>query len=487
MLGFLRQLVFLCCFVSYALAAEKTLAEYGKDAKGLTKRAIDLAAMGRIEEALPFFEKAAEVDSKNPKMHNNLGVGYMRLNKFSKARSAFNTALDLASDNREAKLNLEELKKQEGAAKTKRRKDPDEDEDDDDDDENDEKGEQASKPGVTKDRKAKEFKPKHIFVKPAHIHPKPRKPFPRISIEDFYKKENAIYANGEKPFILTNAMTNWPALKKWTLDWFSRSFPSSIMDFYPHNMAKHDTHPYLVNFPEALSELITPSGKYPLDPYNPGSYIQWNVNLHDWSRLLQDMDLPYMFRRDEQWLEVLPEKLQEEYTKKVHWRMVLIGTRGAGMFIHQDVLRTSSWQAVVSGGKRWFICAPSENQYLYRAGKVDAWNPDYETYPLFAQADCYEGEVWKGDMIYYPADYWHQTENLETPTICASSTIGDELNYELIMAELKNECKFKKFNWDFSNELCEGLPAVFDFWTNRFGKQDRGACSLNEKAGKDEL
>jgi hypothetical protein len=49
---------------------------------------------------------------------------------------------------------------------------------------------------------------------------------------------------------------------------------------------------------------------------------------------------------------------------------MLLANKGAGMFGHQDVLRTSSWQAQVRGAKKWFICAPDQKQYLYHAGNV---------------------------------------------------------------------------------------------------------------------
>jgi len=70
---------------------------------------------------------------------------------------------------------------------------------------------------------------------------------------------------------------------------------------------------------------------------NIGTYIQWNINNTDWAKLRADrMSLPYMFTRDEEWLDqCLPTaELRQEYTKKVHWRMMLIGNKGAGMFNH---------------------------------------------------------------------------------------------------------------------------------------------------------
>lgn len=41
------------------------------------------------------------------------------------------------------------------------------------------------------------------------------------------------------------------------------------------------------------------------------------------------------------------------YHLKTHWKIILAGTRGAGMFNHSDSLLTSSWHAHLMGEKWW--------------------------------------------------------------------------------------------------------------------------------------
>ncbi len=178
--------------------------------------------------------------------------------------------------------------------------------------------------------------------------------------------------------------------------------------------------------------------------------------------------------------------LRDEYTKRTHWRMVLIGNRGAGMFNHVDVLRTASFQAQVYGSKRWHICAPDQSPYLYSAGNIDAFDPDYATYPLFHQAQCYEDIVSAKEMIYYPKDYWHQTENLATPSVSLSASILDENNYAEITRELQAECDTNKYRWGFSKDLCKHLKeSCFGWWEHRYGPHDeeeKQVCTLSDKA-----
>eukprot|EP01037_Dinobryon_pediforme_P029035 gene29035-32532_t len=106
------------------------------------------------------------------------------------------------------------------------------------------------------------------------------------------------------------------------------------------------------------------------------------------------------------------------------------------MFNHQDTLKTSSWQVQIAGQKKWHICPPSENGFMYGAGDVDFFNPNYFKYPLARNATCYQ----PGDFIYYPTDFWHQTLNLDTPTMALTGTLITSSNYELVIAQFRKDC-----------------------------------------------
>ena len=82
--------------------------------------------------------------------------------------------------------------------------------------------------------------------------------------------------------------------------------------------------------------------------------------------------------------------------------MVLIGNEGAGMFNHRDTLRTSSFQAQVKGAKTWHLCGPDQTPYMYSAGKVDWFKPNYKRYPLARNATCYMYTINAGEMLYVP-------------------------------------------------------------------------------------
>jgi len=351
---------------------------------------------------------------------------------------------------------------------------------------------QRSPPPLKKSKKSKRKKSKKSSKKatkkmkapltaldmPRRPNTNPREKLPRIHISHMYLDENEVYRSGLAPFVLLGALDSWN-LSSWSPAALASRFPSSIVDFYPHNMGKSNVRPFLVPMAEAVAEQANPSGRFPTSQQRPGTYIQWNVNNEDWTRVRKDMTkrLPAQFREDDSWLLHVRQRclhstaLQDLFTLRTHWRMVIIGNRGAGMFNHQDVLRTASYQAQLAGSKRWHLCDPSQSRYLYGAGTVDTFDPDYDRYPLFHQARCYEDIIEAGEVIFYPADYWHQTENLATPTISLTTTIMDANNYEWVMEELRAECVNQKYKWGFSKELCDALlNKCFDFWREQWSQ-----------------
>lgn len=244
-----------------------------------------------------------------------------------------------------------------------------------------------------------------------------------------------------------------------------------MVDAYPHNMEEETVTPYFMRMDEAIREMRTPSGRWPRSRKHPFStYIQWNMRRSQWRALMAQLGrVPDAFRVDDLWLDAcLPtEALQDEFFIATHWRMLLIGNVGAGMFNHWDILRTSSWQFQAKGRKKWHICSPAQQRFMYRAGDVNTFDPDYEKFPLFAEADCFLDAVLEGDFVSYPKDYWHQTENLDTPTISISASIVDLNNAEAVFKELQRECRGETNRITrMSKELCEGLDRCFAWWEN---------------------
>lgn len=107
---------------------------------------------------------------------------------------------------------------------------------------------------------------------------------------------------------------------------------------------------------------------------------------------------------------------------------------------------------------------------MYDAGDIDAFSPDYLSFPKFLNASCYSIVLNAGDMLYYPKDHWHQTNNLDTPTISLSGTLVLQHNYVDVRKELEAECNPNMQNriLPLDADFCRKLRACYNVWNDLF-------------------
>lgn len=77
----------------------------------------------------------------------------------------------------------------------------------------------------------------------------------------------------------------------------------------------------------------------------------------------------------------------------------------------------------------------------------------------------------EGEALFYPRDYWHQTENLDTPTIAITGTLVDKNNYDSVSEQLSVDCHKKPLKLIHpSKTLCEYYyNHCFPWWKSAFG------------------
>mgnify|MGYP003763105027 CR=1 FL=1 len=375
-----------------------------KEARRVNDQAINAAEQGRLWDSVDMFKRAVSMDPANAEYWTNLGVSQMRASVYHSAETSFRTAISYQKTYANAHENIRVLQT-------------------------------------------------YLPSKLPYKEPRPslhrRRKFKRILASDLYTDPKyASYAAGEKPFMLIDAMKDAPGLHKWDREYFQDLFPSAYMDHYPQNMFLEHIKPRFVPIHEAFEDLVAAqSNRSKLFKDKPGVYIQWNLDYPSWNLLMSDLStLPKIFRADDAWMNKCfrSDQTRSEWQTGTHWRMLLIGSQGAGMFGHRDILQTSSWQVQISGYKRWHVCSPAQDKFMYRAGDVDAFDPDYEKYPKFKGADCIDDVAGPGDMVFYPKAYWHQTEVWPgpggRPSTAVTGTVIDKNNYKSVQAELVKEC-----------------------------------------------
>ena len=53
------------------------------------------------------------------------------------------------------------------------------------------------------------------------------------------------------------------------------------------------------------------------------------------------------------------------------------------LFVMSVAVAAMAVQLQVTGAKTWHVCPPSQSPFMYEAGAVDAFHPDYDRFPLF--------------------------------------------------------------------------------------------------------
>lgn len=274
-------------------------------------------------------------------------------------------------------------------------------------------------------------------------------------------KDGATIRDG--PFILTDAAKDWGILQTWADTWeedLAELFPDAVTDFYPYNMLSESRQsPYLTRLPKGIKELLEPQKSYhfgePKDghPAVEGRYMHLQLSPVQW-KVLEDKkvipDMRHSFLKNDEWLQAcMNDKVAQEWHLKTHWKIILTGTRGAGMFNHSDALLTSSWHLHVLGRKWWYVCGTHAD----------------------GRQVCYEDNLAPGEILYYPRRWHHETQCLETPTMTLTDTVAHEGNAEGIMGKAFGECSNKaSLSFDFSSQLCDALDECTKWWRRRTGE-----------------
>ena len=99
-------------FVAFvaALSAAPAYADARRDAKAQVDFGINVAQRGLWREAIYRWEKATQIDPTYAAAFNDLGIGYEHEGDLSKARKAYEKALELDPNNQQIRQNYELFK-----------------------------------------------------------------------------------------------------------------------------------------------------------------------------------------------------------------------------------------------------------------------------------------------------------------------------------------------------------------------------------------
>jgi hypothetical protein len=251
-----------------------------------------------------------------------------------------------------------------------------------------------------------------------------------------------------KPIIITDALNSWPALSKWSFEFFKTRYGSdhiaprtwagpdgmkfqklmTLADFIDYVDAPGVPPPGLWVKSRTLHPCTGPANdsKYPL-------YLPWRAFARH-PELLDDVKLSPTFVED--WLPFLPEAFRTVLDEATQYFSagVLLGPKDSQLGLHYDFLESHAYLAQIVGKKRCLLFSPGDSSALYD-GKVNVDAPDFDKFPLLQNTTAYECTLESGELLFMPRLWWHHVVGLEK-SITVNYNFFNHLNFGAYMTHL---------------------------------------------------
>lgn len=216
-------------------------------------------------------------------------------------------------------------------------------------------------------------------------------PIPRV--EKITKSEFLRdYVQPQKPVVIERLIEDWPAYKKWDLDYIKEMAGDKTVPLYDDRPISSK-----YKFNEAHAEMKM-SEYIDLLKKGPTNYRIFLFNLmKEVPGFQKDFKFPDVGLR---FLKQLP--------------MLFFGGENSKVFMHYDIDYANILHFHFHGKKQCILFPPSESKYLYKVPHalitredIDFNDPDFDKFPALQKATGYITELNHGEALYMPEGYWH--------------------------------------------------------------------------------
>ena len=227
----------------------------------------------------------------------------------------------------------------------------------------------------------------------------------RVSSETFAGE----YLDQNRAAIITDALSDWDAIGKWSPDYFSSALTTKRVtvavsseaqfNYDPNKGIDEESARYRyaqMDFGTAVSAICQDR------PGHEHYYLMQRSIPDEFPELLQDIRTPA-------WLDYQQPAVN-----------LWFGSAQNVTPLHYD--HTNNFFAQVYGRKRLTLFDPMQTDLLYpypleasasHISFIDPEQPDFENYPKFRQACALTGVIEPGELLYLPAYWWHHVRSLQ--------------------------------------------------------------------------
>ncbi len=220
-----------------------------------------------------------------------------------------------------------------------------------------------------------------------------------------------------RPVVLKDAARDWPALSKWTPQFFKEQYGARQVPVFERKRAV--TVKGTIALKDYVDEITS-------SDYNNRAKYLFSLRIpKEFPELLKDLE-PRPMYWDPNWLDskyLLPGLPNFKLRHITGLEMNMGGTGSPFPFLHYDDLWTQTFITQAYGRKAWVLYPPDQTPYMYPSAESENISEipmdidvDLTRFPLFANAKPVHFVLEPGEMLYGAAGWWHTTRAL-TPSI----------------------------------------------------------------------
>lgn len=207
------------------------------------------------------------------------------------------------------------------------------------------------------------------------------------------------YKQNSKPVVFENLTQDWPARKKWSIEYFKQVAGDKMVDLYDCVPSKDHKHQHAPAATMPLRDYLEriEQGKKDL------RLFFYNI-LSGAPELTKDFSYP---------------EIGLSFFKKLP--VLFIAAKGTKVQMHFDIDFADIFLCHFGGKKRVLLFPHEQTKYMYHVPfsfsslfDIDFDKPDYKKYPALKYLQGQEVELYHGDILYIPPGYWHYIVYEET-------------------------------------------------------------------------
>jgi hypothetical protein len=209
-----------------------------------------------------------------------------------------------------------------------------------------------------------------------------------ITKEDFLKN----YFKPQKPVVIERFIEDWPAFRKWNLDFMAEVAGDKMVPLYDNRPVDHKDG---FNEPHAKMKMREYVDLLKREPTKYRIFL-WNM-LKEIPELQKDIVYPD-----------LGLKLMKNLP------MLFFGGKDSYTFMHYDIDLANIFHFQFEGKKEVILFDQQQNDFIYKIPHsvitredINFADPDLEKWPALKKAQGYKSCLEHGNILYMPEGYWH--------------------------------------------------------------------------------